>query len=280
MLSWSDVRRSSRTTRTHNRNRVCGRGQRPAEQQRPGGQAHGQRSNAGVSPTSRVQRRRGRPRKRNSGVWHIARASFSRWTPAHVILKVESGLWNLRGSKVFRAIHRGLCGGNLHEGFRLVEYSVQCNHLHLVPEANSTVALSRGIQGLAIRLAHAVNRSMGRTGRVFADRYRSRLLTDPLDARNTLRYVLNNARRHVRRSVRNGTRWTDPCSSAPWFRHWSIPPGLRDFAPDQRHRLLLALGSAGVPPRTALLVQGWKRAGPIELLHLPGPADLRDRAAR
>ncbi len=219
--------------------------------------------------------RRGRPRKRGSGAWHVARQSFRRWTPAHVTLRVEPGLWSLRGSRVFRAIHRALCGGNLRDGFRLVEYSVQRNHFHLIPEAEHTVALSRGIQGLAIRLARAVNGAMHRTGPVFADRYRSRLLTDPLDARNTVRYVLNNARRHVRSSLRNRTCWKDPCSSAPWFLHWSIPAWVPAFMPDQRHARLLALGSAAVPPRTTLLAYGWKRAGPIELLHLPGPTDVR-----
>jgi hypothetical protein len=136
------------------------------------------------------------------------------------------------------------------------------------------------MQGLGIRLAHALNRAMHRTGRVFSDRYRSRLLTDPLDARNTLRYVLDNARRHVRRATRNRTRWTDPCSSAPWFRHWSIPPDIADFAPDPRHRALLALGSAAVPPRTPLLSYGWTRAGPIELLRVPGPGDVRPEFER
>jgi hypothetical protein len=187
---------------------------------------------------------------------------------------VEPGLWSLRGFKVYRAIHGALCGGNLREEFRLVQYSVQQNHLHLIPEARNTVALSRGVQGLEIRLARALNRAMHRNGRVFADRYRSRLLTDPLDARNTLRYVLNNARRHVRRATRNQTRWTDPCSSAPWFRHWTIPPRIPHFVPDQRHRRLVALGSAAVPARTTLLSWGWSYAGPIELLHLPGRQDV------
>jgi REP element-mobilizing transposase RayT len=196
-----------------------------------------------------------------------------------VTLKVEVGLWNLRGSRVYRAIHHALCSGNLRAGFRLVEYSVQQNHLHLIPEAKDTVALSRGIQGLAIRLARALNRVIHRTGRVFADRHRSRLLRNPLDARNTLRYVLNNARRHVRRANRNHTRWLDPCSSAPWFRGWSIPAGVPDFAADQRHRRLLELGSAGVRPRTTLLAWAWKRAGPIDLLHVPGPHDVRPEFA-
>jgi putative transposase len=234
-------------------------------------------SRPGRRPPLQTRRPRGRPRSRASGVCHVPRAAFSRWTPAHVTLKLVPRLWSLRGSRVYRAIHRALCGGNLQDEFRLVQYSVQNNHFHLIPEAKNTLALSRGIQGLEIRLARALNRVMRRSGRVFADRYRSRLLTDPLDARNTLRYVLNNARRHVSGSRRNRTRWTDPCSSAPWFRGWSIPVGTPDFVPDTRHRRLLALGSAAVPPWTTLLQWGWTRAGPIELLHIPGPDEVHVR---
>ena len=264
-------RRPGRPTSTK-----AGQSRRPRRPRRPHiGRSTNVDPARAVSRPHAARRPRGRPRNRGSGVWHVARASFVRWTPAHVTLRVEAGLYSLRGSKVYRAVHRALCGGNLREGFRLVVYSVQQNHFHLIPEAKNTVALSRGMQGLEIRLAHALNRVMHRTGRVFADRYRSRLLTDPLDARNTLRYVLNNARRHVRRATRNQTRWTDPCSSAPWFRHWTIPSNLPAFAPDERHRRLLGLGNAAVPPRTALLAHGWMRAGPIELLHVPGPRDVR-----
>jgi putative transposase len=193
---------------------------------------------------------------------------------------VQADVCSLRGAKVYRALHRALCSGNLRDGFRLIEYAVQQNHFHLVIEAINQRALARGVQGLCIRLARAANRVMRRGGRVFSDRYRSRLLRDPLDARNTLRYVLNNARRHVRSARRNQTLWTDPCSSAPWFRHWSIPRGTPRFAADQRHRATIALGNAAVPARTALMAHGWKRAGPIELLHVPGPVDdSRPRSA-
>jgi putative transposase len=186
-------------------------------------------------------------------------------------LRVEAGLHSLRGCKMFRALHGALAAGNERPGFRLVEYSVQQGHFHLIVEAKDAASLSRAVQGLAIRLARTVNRTQRRTGRVFADRYRSRLIRGSRDARNTLRYVLNNARRHVRFARRNPTRWTDPCSSAPWFRKWSVPRGVPDFTPDRRHATLVSLGSAAVPSVTRLLTSGWARAGPIELLHIPGP---------
>jgi REP element-mobilizing transposase RayT len=178
---------------------------------------------------------------------------------------------SLRGCKTFRTIHRALCSGNERSDFRLVEYSVQKNHFHLLVESPSTKSLTCAVQGLAIRLARTINRTFDRTGTVFRDRYYSRVIRGPRDARDTLRYVLNNARRHVRSAPRNQTHWTDPCSSAPWFRKWSIPAHTPRFIPDQRYLVLTEPGSAAVPPRTALLASGWSRAGPIDLLHIPGP---------
>jgi len=186
-------------------------------------------------------------------------------------LRILPGLRSLRGCKTFRAIHRALSSGNERPDFRLVEYSVQTTHFHLIVESPSTPSLTRAVQGLAIRLARSINRACGRSGTVFRDRYRSRVIAGSRDARDTLRYVLNNSRRHARRARRNQTRWTDPCSSAPWFRKWSIPGHAPAFVPDQRYLVLTALGSAAVPPRTALLASGWSRAGPIDLLHVPGP---------
>jgi hypothetical protein len=98
----------------------------------------------------------------------------------------------------------------------------------------------------------------------------------PRDARNTLRYVPNNARRHLRTARRNETRWTDPCSSAPWFRKWSVASSVTPYTPDPRYLLRVALGNAALPPKTPLLASGWSRAGPIELLYSPGPIDSQN----
>ena len=45
------------------------------------------------------------------------------------------------------------------DGLRIVQFSVQGNHLHLIVEADSSTALSRGMQGLCIRLAKALKAS-------------------------------------------------------------------------------------------------------------------------
>jgi putative transposase len=56
------------------------------------------------------------------------------------------------------------------DGCRVVHFTVQSNHLHVIAEARDAMALARGVQALSIRIARAVNRVLGRRGPVFADR--------------------------------------------------------------------------------------------------------------
>ena len=65
------------------------------------------------------------------------------------------------------------------------------------------------MQGLGIRLAKAINRRLGRKGRVWEDRYHGRPLRTPREVRHGLAYVLLNARKH---GVHG--RGIDPCSGS------------------------------------------------------------------
>lgn len=103
------------------------------------------------------------------GVPHRRRPAHERYHPLHVTLRAVRGLPSLRTARLFPALHRGLTAGST-EAFRIVHFSVQANHVHLLVEADVSSALVRGLQGLAIRLAKTVNRLVGRRGRVWADR--------------------------------------------------------------------------------------------------------------
>lgn len=105
-------------------------------------------------------------------------------------------VWNLRSRRSYRRILAAFeksCG---RFGARLVEFSVQGNHLHLILEADSNDALSRAMLGLSIRIAKALNAMMKRAGAIFADHYHSRLLTTPTELVRAIRYVLGNAMHH------------------------------------------------------------------------------------
>ena len=139
---------------------------------------------------------------------------------------------------------------------RVVSRPIRCCGIdivqHLICEAENRRALVRGLQGLLIRVAKALNRALQRRGKVFADRYHDRILKTPSEVRNALTYVLNNTRRHAAQFGRKlGRLWVDPCSSARVF-----------FGLDKRGTLPEA--------KTWLLSAGWKRAGPVRIQDVPG----------
>jgi hypothetical protein len=149
-------------------------------------------------------------------------------------------------------------------GFRLVHYSVQGNHIHLIAEAADRRALSRGMQGLAIRVARRVNGRVERSGRLFAERYHARALRTPLEVRRALVYVLQNERRHLAERGLGLPPWRlDPCSSAAEFDGFRPLPGVGPPSPSLPGRRIT------VAPRCYLLRRGWKRHGLIGLDEVP-----------
>jgi REP element-mobilizing transposase RayT len=144
-------------------------------------------------------------------------------------------VWNLRSRRCFTVIEACLAGALGRFGLRVVQFSVMGNHIHLIVEADSSKALSRGMQGLSIRIAKTLNRLMNSDGRVFADHYHARLLASPTELVNAIAYVLGNHRHHYGHAVH-----VDPFSSAA-------------LTGDRRERVL-------AHPRAWLLKTGWRRA--------------------
>ncbi len=142
--------------------------------------------------------------------------------------------------------------------FRIVEFNVLSNHVHFITEASDEVALARGVQGLAVRLARRLNSAMIRTGKLFAHRYHARILRTPREVRNCLRYVLLN-RKHHAREKRFARYWIDPCSSAAWFDGWAEP--IR--ANVAWKHVLVTMEPPVAKPTTWLLSTGWRTHGPL-----------------
>jgi REP element-mobilizing transposase RayT len=132
----------------------------------------------------------------------------------HVTVRMLPHVWNLRSRRAFRVLRGALTAGSARFGLRLCEFSIQGNHLHLVVEANGTRALSRGMQGLSIRLARGLNGLMGRSGKVLADRFHARTLRSPTEAARALAYVRGNHDVHRRRRGEAPMHASDPYSSA------------------------------------------------------------------
>jgi REP element-mobilizing transposase RayT len=85
---------------------------------------------------------------------------------------------SLREESLFLAICRAL-SRTVRSWFRVVQFSVQVDHVHLIVEADDRLSLSRGMTGLSVRVARAFNRVIGRRGFVWSERFHSRALKTP-----------------------------------------------------------------------------------------------------
>ena len=195
---------------------------------------------------------------------HRQRVRFHRLTPAHVTLRVVKGLLGLRNQALVKEVRKTFAQACERRDFRLVEYSIQHNHLHLIVEAETQDALSRGMKSIASRFAKAVNRAFLRRGQVIAGRYHVQLLRSPRQVRNALRYVLLNIRKHFKQRHGHAPPMKiDAASSGSQFDGWRPTPETR--------RARVAQEEVGVARAAGWLLRtGWRRHGLIDLSAVPG----------
>jgi len=187
---------------------------------------------------------------------HSKRAPIKPRHPSHVTVRFHDGIPSLREARAHRAIEQAFRAACEREGFRIVHYSTQSNHLHLIVESDERRSLSNGMRSLLTRLVRSVNRAWRRKGSLVADRYHERQLGSPREVRNVIAYVLNNARKHGTFFHRDRP---DPYSSGVWFDGW------RDYEPCPAESPPVAR------PRTWLLHTGWReKCGLIPLTLVPG----------
>ncbi len=143
-------------------------------------------------------------------------------------------------------------------GFRVVHYSIQSNHLHLIVEADSRDDMVSGMRSLGGRLAKRLNKLWQRTGKLFVERFHERILKSLRQVRNALRYVLNNHRKHGASSEANRP---DHYSSGAHFDGWA----------DYWRKPDVPRPNPCASPGSWKLQVGWKREYPlIAVSSIPG----------
>ncbi len=202
-------------------------------------------------------------KKKKGAISHRTRIELKARYAQDVTLRIVAGVSSLAREYVMKTLRECIRAAQKHE-FRIIEFNVLGNHLHLITESASKQALARGIQGFCVRVARAVNSVMKRSGPLFAHRYHARQLTTPTEVRNALRYVLLN-RKHHAAEKRFDRMWFDPCSSAAWFDGWSAP--LRIDLPWKHD--VMSIPRPNVRASTWLLSVGWRRLGLLRVDEAP-----------
>ncbi len=203
-----------------------------------------------------------------------SRAAVAERYPQHVTMRIVPGIPSLRQRRFLDLVH-GCIAQSQRDAYRIVEFNIESNHLHLIIEAASSATRASGMKGLDVRLSRRINALLNRRGSLFAERYHARALKTPTEVRNALRYVLNNARHHDPNiTLCLGEDWIDPYSSAAWFDGWERPVE----ANAEWNRELLALPAPTVKARSWLLKVGWRRHGLIRFDEMPGSRADRESA--
>jgi putative transposase len=219
-------------------------------------------------------KRKGAGRKRAPGVRpsvpHRPRLEHVGRHPVLVTLRARRGLPSFRKQvicEMFREVLKRQRKRRYAGAFKVVEFSIQENHLHLIVEATGKHDahdwLRSGVSGLVISFAKRLNRILRRKGSVWGDRWHGRELGSPRQVRNAIVYVFRNLAKHGTRMIGDGS--VDPMSSATRFKWWTRPidwPFPDSPWPD-------------AAPRTWLLATGWRMrgGGPID------PSEVKSMAA-
>jgi REP element-mobilizing transposase RayT len=185
--------------------------------------------------------------------------------PVHVTIRLRRGIPTLRQSRFVRSFRSSLSEACVRHGFRVVHYSIQPDHVHLLIEARSNHSMACGMKSVGARIGKLANRLFRRSGPVLDGRYHLRPLRTPLEVHRALRYVLLNHRHHAaqwrrpKHAIDHLHAQPDPASSGRWFDGWRVttdPPSSKAIC-------------EVAPARTWLLQTGWRRYGRVDPADVP-----------
>ena len=117
---------------------------------------------------------------------HARRPHFTKSRPLHVTLEVAEDVPNLRAANMAPVVWDAIGRANGRVDFRVVHFCLLGSHVHLICEADGPEALASGMKSLNGTIAKAVNRRLGRKGRVIATRFHLHVLRTKTEVRNAV----------------------------------------------------------------------------------------------
>lgn len=184
----------------------------------------------------------GRRRIHSNGVSHRVREKVSHRTPLHINFKYKA---QIRNKDSLRILKRAILNARKH-GLRVVHFSLQSNHVHLIIEAPNNLILTKGMRSLTVTMAMGLKK-----GRIQLERYHLHVLKSLRETKNAVEYVCFNKQKHEKKK----SSILDDYSSLP------TQEVIRHFA--RKHsmslRLCVTLKWQGDPPLSFILARSLLR---------------------
>ena len=142
-------------------------------------------------------KRAGRPAKVDRGIRHISRERIKVLTTLHLTIKVRENKADIKSKTILKALHHAIKRARMKQ-LRILHYTLEYNHVHLLVEATGNKILHSGMQAMGISFSKAINKIKCLKGSVYKNRYHFRSLKTRRELKNAILYIFNNARKHKR----------------------------------------------------------------------------------
>jgi REP element-mobilizing transposase RayT len=146
-------------------------------------------------------KRAGRPAIHDVGIRHTRRFRLKKPSSLHLTIKVRDNKADIQSKRILKALHYAIKRARL-KGLRVLHYTLEYNHVHLLVESVDNKILHKGMQAFGITIAKAINKIKKTKGTVYKNRYHLRLINSPKQLKNALHYIFSNGIKHKRTDSR------------------------------------------------------------------------------
>jgi REP element-mobilizing transposase RayT len=134
----------------------------------------------------------GRKRIHSKGVSHLKRETVTKRTPQHINFKFKC---SIRNKDCLKLLKQSIQNAQK-QGLKIIHFSLQSNHVHLITEAENNEVLTKGMRSLTITFSKGLKR-----GRVQLERYHLHVLKTLMEAKHAIAYVLFNEQKHTKKKA-------------------------------------------------------------------------------
>jgi REP element-mobilizing transposase RayT len=156
----------------------------------------------GQSRTTFNPKGAGRPKvltmkEREKRIYHRSRPNIPSKMPVHVTVKTnQKDIGSIRSKILYKEIRQAMKRAR-YGGIRIIHFSVQKDHIHMIIEAASSILLGRAMRAMSISLSKRFTEVLGESVKALQNRYHLRLLKSFNQIKNAIFYVLNNGKKHL-----------------------------------------------------------------------------------
>jgi REP element-mobilizing transposase RayT len=137
----------------------------------------------------------GRPAIHDIGIRHRERPKLTRLSSLHLTIKIKRIKADLKNKSILIVLKRAIYNARK-KGLRVIHFSLEFDHVHLLIEAPDNFILGKGMQSLGVTLVRGINKLGQTSGEVYKHRYHFRKINSTRELKVVMNYIFHNGVKH------------------------------------------------------------------------------------